>query len=364
MKRCASRVSPIIRAAQLRLRLQGGTTAETTGGSGHEHRQHEVISRDSGFGVRVSNPGSRSVMMSGVSLTRRQFIWTAAASSLALPLWAGRSEGHRPAVPRFQHGVASGDPLGDRIILWTRVTPRDPSVTQPISIRWRIGTDAELRQRRVERDGGDRRRARLHRQGRCGRPGARHDVLLRVRCRRRAVGDRPDEDVSRERRGTHAELRSCPARTTRPASSTSTRCIARPDRPRCDRSRRRLHLRVRRRRATAAGAAINRIPQPPREAVTLRRLPRPLRDLPDRSGSAGGASAVPVRRGLGRPRARQRRVGWRRGQSQSGEGRGRLGDAQGRRATRPISSGCRFGNRASRESTSIAHFASARWPTW
>ncbi len=26
--------------------------------------------------------------------------------------------------PVFRHGVASGDPLADRVILWTRVTPR------------------------------------------------------------------------------------------------------------------------------------------------------------------------------------------------------------------------------------------------
>ena len=88
-----------------------------------------------------------------MSLTRRQFIWTAAASSLALPLapstveglWAQEKPGASAGGSRFQHGVASGDPLGDRIILWTRVTPRDPSATQPISVRWRIGADAELR---------------------------------------------------------------------------------------------------------------------------------------------------------------------------------------------------------------------------
>jgi alkaline phosphatase D len=43
----------------------------------------------------------------------------AAASLAALPLAA---EAHRRPV-LFQHGVASGDPLADRVILWTRVTP-------------------------------------------------------------------------------------------------------------------------------------------------------------------------------------------------------------------------------------------------
>jgi len=39
----------------------------------------------------------------------------------------------------FYHGVASGDPLQDRVILWTRVTP-DDSVAE-ISVRWEIATD-------------------------------------------------------------------------------------------------------------------------------------------------------------------------------------------------------------------------------
>jgi len=78
-----------------------------------------------------------------VSLTRRQFIWTTAAASLSWPLAAQREL--QSSGGRFQHGVASGDPLGDRIVLWTRVTPRDPSATQSITVRWRIGPDPDLR---------------------------------------------------------------------------------------------------------------------------------------------------------------------------------------------------------------------------
>jgi alkaline phosphatase D len=78
-----------------------------------------------------------------VSLTRRQFIWTTAAASLSWPLAAQREQ--QSSGARFQHGVASGDPLGDRMILWTRVTPRDPSASQSITVRWRVGSDPELR---------------------------------------------------------------------------------------------------------------------------------------------------------------------------------------------------------------------------
>jgi alkaline phosphatase D len=40
----------------------------------------------------------------------------------------------------FYHGVASGDPLADRVILWTRVTNGDPNP----SINWRMATDTGM----------------------------------------------------------------------------------------------------------------------------------------------------------------------------------------------------------------------------
>lgn len=39
----------------------------------------------------------------------------------------------------FEHGVASGDPLQDRVIIWTRVTPDDEDVR--VSVRWEIARD-------------------------------------------------------------------------------------------------------------------------------------------------------------------------------------------------------------------------------
>ncbi|MET3527058.1 alkaline phosphatase D family protein [Phenylobacterium koreense] len=38
---------------------------------------------------------------------------------------------------RFDHGVASGDPLADRVILWTRITPADPKAGE-IAYSWRL----------------------------------------------------------------------------------------------------------------------------------------------------------------------------------------------------------------------------------
>lgn len=47
----------------------------------------------------------------------------------------------------FPHGVASGDPLADRVILWTRVTPADGGASMPVvDVRWRIARDPALAQ--------------------------------------------------------------------------------------------------------------------------------------------------------------------------------------------------------------------------
>ena len=46
--------------------------------------------------------------------------------------------------PVFQHGVASGDPLADRVILWTRVTPPQPRSS--INVSYVVATDPLLTQ--------------------------------------------------------------------------------------------------------------------------------------------------------------------------------------------------------------------------
>jgi len=67
----------------------------------------------------------------------------------------GRTSGSGPSAARerrqhlaasfapFLHGVASGDPLPDRVILWTRVTPESPS-PEPIDVRWRMARNASM----------------------------------------------------------------------------------------------------------------------------------------------------------------------------------------------------------------------------
>jgi len=77
-------------------------------------------------------------------MTRRDFVAALAAAGLASPALAygvtGRSGGREPA---FLHGVASGDPLHDRVILWTRVTPS--RLNGVVAVQWRVAKDRSLR---------------------------------------------------------------------------------------------------------------------------------------------------------------------------------------------------------------------------
>lgn len=68
----------------------------------------------------------------------RQMAWGATALG-TLPL-AACGGGDDPEV-RFVHGVASGDPLSDRVILWTRVTPA-VGATADIPVQWELASDA------------------------------------------------------------------------------------------------------------------------------------------------------------------------------------------------------------------------------
>jgi alkaline phosphatase D len=42
----------------------------------------------------------------------------------------------------FRHGVASGDPLRDRVVLWTRVTPGAPDAA--VDVGWMVARDARM----------------------------------------------------------------------------------------------------------------------------------------------------------------------------------------------------------------------------
>ena len=78
---------------------------------------------------------------------RRRFVrqlGIAAAALGTLPLAAcgGGGDDDAPAV-QFAHGIASGDPLADRVMLWTRVTP-PAGHTSDIPVEWELATDSNF----------------------------------------------------------------------------------------------------------------------------------------------------------------------------------------------------------------------------
>ena len=83
-------------------------------------------------------------------IDRRGFlrIGTTSAASLATAALAGGCATPHPGAPpavdgetAFAHGVASGDPLTDRVVLWTRVSPRADGGWAPIATEWWVARD-------------------------------------------------------------------------------------------------------------------------------------------------------------------------------------------------------------------------------
>ncbi len=79
--------------------------------------------------------------------SRRDFLKRAGAGAAVAPLAACSSsavlDGLRAGVNPFNHGVASGDPLTDRVMLWTRVTP-PPGMTLDIPATVTVADDPAL----------------------------------------------------------------------------------------------------------------------------------------------------------------------------------------------------------------------------
>lgn len=69
--------------------------------------------------------------------TRRQVLKTLTATSALLILGPGGCASAKRAV-HFLHGVASGDPLHDRVILWSRAQSEDG---QPVALTWEMALD-------------------------------------------------------------------------------------------------------------------------------------------------------------------------------------------------------------------------------
>ena len=80
--------------------------------------------------------------------SRRQFIRsfaaTTAAASTTLALSACGGAGVAPVYATFEHGIASGDPLSDRVIIWTRVTPSSNYDGRDFELTWQVASDDQF----------------------------------------------------------------------------------------------------------------------------------------------------------------------------------------------------------------------------
>ena len=74
--------------------------------------------------------------------SRRDFLTASAFGLSALPLGIDRVFARQGSDAVFRHGVASGDPLRDRVVLWTRVTPGEPGAT--VDVDWMIARDSRM----------------------------------------------------------------------------------------------------------------------------------------------------------------------------------------------------------------------------
>jgi alkaline phosphatase D len=75
--------------------------------------------------------------------SRRDFM-TATAVALGSASLAGidRVFARQSSPAVFRHGVASGDPLRDRVVLWTRVTPGEPN--EIVDVDWMVARDTRM----------------------------------------------------------------------------------------------------------------------------------------------------------------------------------------------------------------------------
>ncbi|MDQ9092573.1 alkaline phosphatase D family protein [Pseudoalteromonas haloplanktis] len=84
-----------------------------------------------------------------MTFTRRSFLKASAAGfgvavlSLGITGCTFDNDDDEVIEVSFDHGVASGDPLSDSLILWTRVTPLD-SATTSIKVQWQAATDSNF----------------------------------------------------------------------------------------------------------------------------------------------------------------------------------------------------------------------------
>lgn len=78
------------------------------------------------------------------TLSRRSFLKVSALAATTLIVSTGITgcgKSENTVNVSFNHGVASGDPLNDKVIIWTRVTHDDSSLTSDVEVSFEVSTD-------------------------------------------------------------------------------------------------------------------------------------------------------------------------------------------------------------------------------
>ncbi|WP_263171079.1 alkaline phosphatase D family protein [Streptomyces sp. SCSIO ZS0520] len=80
---------------------------------------------------------------------RRTLVKAAAAGAVLTPLALAAGQARAAEVPLFQHGIASGDPLPDGVLLWTRLTPSAEAVPgsgkgPATEVSWEVAEDKDF----------------------------------------------------------------------------------------------------------------------------------------------------------------------------------------------------------------------------
>ncbi|WP_348675601.1 alkaline phosphatase D family protein [uncultured Abyssibacter sp.] len=87
----------------------------------------------------MAPPNRRDVLRAGTALAATSLLPACGQSGAP---GVNDGAGPEPDAVGFIHGVASGDPLSDRVMLWTRITPE--AGDQPVTVTWAVYEDADL----------------------------------------------------------------------------------------------------------------------------------------------------------------------------------------------------------------------------
>jgi alkaline phosphatase D len=83
------------------------------------------------------------------NISRRELLRFSAYGMASVVVSGGLSacgSDDKKSIPMsFSHGVASGDPLSDRVIIWTRALPDDVSKHDSLSVRFEVSTDENFK---------------------------------------------------------------------------------------------------------------------------------------------------------------------------------------------------------------------------